>query len=103
MSAAELRWDGPLVAIVQGGVTKSVTYRHAVSLVSRGLATWAPVEEPKKAPSKREKAPQKPAQQTADPEGARLPSVPQTEPTVSNPATGAEVDQAGYEPPLPDL
>lgn len=107
MSVAESRWDGRPVQILRAGVVETVTYRHAVSLVSRGIAVWhAPKTEKQKTQKPRPapvSAPQKPAQDTGGPETATVPSVPQTEPTVSSPPKRVEADQAGYEPPLPDL
>lgn len=111
MCAAELRWDGKPSRIVQNGTVSTVPYRHAVSLVSRGLATWA--EEPQESPVKPVKAkrvqkfiapvlPERTAR-VGDvlpdlPESAYGPDAVPLEPIVSAPTKSAEGVQTGYEP-----
>lgn len=81
MSAVlEPRWGGELVDVVQNGVLITVRYRHAVSLISRGMATWAPA--PQKAPDR--------PQETR----RRAPKAK----SVSAPTKSAEGVQTGYEP-----
>lgn len=89
------------VEIVEHGVVRTVPYRVAVGLVSRGRAQWndpAP-KAPKKAKDGISEGLEDQKRASAPPKQPKA----KKKSIVSSPAKSVEADQTGYEPSPPDL